>query len=930
MIPLEQPTAVVFCIADHPVLEALLTVVRDVASSGAGLRSADDYRRWYFVVHASVHEDRFVLPPDAPGLDQEDFLPGFHKGIVELFISLDGFNELAPIEGTHRCWYTRSHALLTEEPLEDYVRDHGFEVLRVRDLLARERNQPRSQVNDVFSYEQAIGDEAFVADDRIAAAYVLGRLDELPPTLTPSAAYFEALPALPHPSHWTAHDHRSFDVLCRARAFERISFVGHEVCWAESIHAWGAELERRGASPLEAFRGLFGRMRTLAENLELVAASERLRRWWPLEPSLCEAHIAAAKVALVEQLGGELAFDDLDEDEEGGEEDEEDEEDEEEEDDEAEQAEPEAPADEPIARVRRALEFTHYHLSGAWVHDELVIVISDDQIAFRSTDAGRTWTAAPLPVDNARAIDGRRLDDGRLLLVVVGHGAAYSWDLGETWLSSRMHGWLLRVAVASDGRVCVTAGAAWAVSDDPAELPMREDPFGLQDVTFDDGRFYAVGIEGSVLTLEHDGWQRLSKSMDAIPGALAVRGDRMTVLATEGVAISDDGGRSWTWTALAGLTRAHAAAIDRDGTRTIVAGRVLASDDGLRWRVVHVGDRSEARGIALGEHAAVVSSWRTIALVGRESTTALRFGGPGSAECFDSYPLTEHGFAMASFPGAERVTALFADGDRLLLGLDDGLMVSEDRGRSFVAAVAPLRGREVRSIVAHRGELWAACGGLLRSSDGGYNWVDVEAPLITRLLATADGALFGVRGEWLLRHDGQASWLVCRRFEQDIDLLVSDLSGGIHVIADDPYCSPDGGRTWISLAREEFVFGIVPLPDALLMCNGETLWVPRDGGHSFVARPLPLHIDSRERGRIHALCGTPSGELYFSSEDCLLYSSDFGHTLARVRTPFLEREWVHHVFELWGRQYLLLDYRGLLERVDASALPITRRVEIEV
>src|SRR5262245_56395576 len=135
---MKRPTAVVFRIADHPVLEALLTVARDVASSGAGLRSVDDYRRWYFVLHASVHRDRLKLPPDAPGLDQEDFIPGLHKGIIELFISLDGFNELGPIVGTQRMWTTRSHALLIDEPLEDYVRDHGFEVLRVRDLLARE------------------------------------------------------------------------------------------------------------------------------------------------------------------------------------------------------------------------------------------------------------------------------------------------------------------------------------------------------------------------------------------------------------------------------------------------------------------------------------------------------------------------------------------------------------------------------------------------------------------------------------------------------------------------------------------------------------------------------------------------------------------------------------------------------------------------
>src|SRR5262249_22609868 len=134
----KQPKALVFCVADNPVFEALLTVCRDVAASGRGLRSADDYRRWWFVVTAQVDGDRLALPPDDPDLDDEPFIPGFCEGTIALLLLLDGFDEVIPIVGQKRPWYMLSHARLTQEPLEDYLRDRGFDVLRPRDLLARD------------------------------------------------------------------------------------------------------------------------------------------------------------------------------------------------------------------------------------------------------------------------------------------------------------------------------------------------------------------------------------------------------------------------------------------------------------------------------------------------------------------------------------------------------------------------------------------------------------------------------------------------------------------------------------------------------------------------------------------------------------------------------------------------------------------------
>lgn len=946
----KHPTALVFCVADHPVFEALLTVCRDVAASGRGLRSADDYRRWWFIVTSAADGDELELPPDAPGLDEEEFIPGFTEGAIDLLMLLDGLAEVAPIVGNKRPYWIRSHARLTHEPLEDYLRDRGFDVLRPHDVLARERNRPRGALNDVFGYEEAITDaieDRFISDDdRVAFDYVLGKIEELPPTLAPSAEFFETVPKLPHPSEWIAQDHRVFDVLCRAQAFERISFYSYEASWADTIHARARELHRRNASPLEAFRGVLGRDRSLPENLELVAASARLRSAWAGDPSELEREIDRAKRSLVEELPG-LVFDGLEDEaevEDGDVEvDGEDADDEDADDDgeveEVEEAEQLEEAEETLAtpwrpsnelRLRNVFQ-SSYFLRSAWAHDDLLIAVGDDNLALRSIDAGETWTAGELPVQDPEAIVGRQLDDGRVLILVAGRAdVAFSWDCGETWISRHTDERFRAVALAPDGRVCAICRTAWAVADDPAELHVHQEALGLEDVTFDDGRFYAVSIDGSVLTHERGNWQRLATSMAAVPRALAVRDDLMLVLAGEGVATSEDGGQSWTWTALERLGWPRAAAIARDGTRYIVAGQVLASEDGQRWRVVPVGDNLEACDIAFCDRAMVITSTHSITLVGPESSTLLGFGMNEFAECPEHYEVTEHGFASASVPAADQVTALFVDGDRFVLGIDDGLLVSEDGGRSWVEAEAPLRGRKVTSIVQHGGDLWAACEGVLRSSDGGLRWVTVEAPLITKLLATIDGELFAVRGEWLLRHDPEANsgWHACRRFDENIELLVDDESGAIYLVADELYISHDRGQSWSPRLTDERIVGVVPTHHGLLACDRESLHVSRDHGRSFESHRLPLHVDAHWRGQVHSFCGSASGDLYFSSDHFVLHSADLGRTLARVRTPFLQHDWVHRVVELGERQYVLIDPNGLLERVDESKVPQPRFIDI--
>ncbi len=910
--------------------EALLTVCRDVAASGRGFRSADDYRRWWFIVTSQLHEDQLALPPDEPGLEDEEFLPGFTEGVIELLIEVNGLADVAPIVGTKRPWFIASHARLTHEPLEDYLRDRGFDVLRPRDLLARENNRPRGTINDGFDYEDAITasfageDHLENADDRIALAHVRGELDVLPPKLSPSEAFFAALPELTYPTNWSAHDHRAFDVLCRAGTFERISFRSYHSRWAGSIQALAHELERRAADPLQAFRGVLSRDRSLPEDLELVAAGARLRSSSIGHRRELEREIDLAKRSLAARVE-ELVFDDLLEEEEVEETATADE-----------VAEDEAevqPLDSNAERtIHSALETGTLYLRSIWAHDDLIIAIGHPRLMLRSTDAGETWTASELPLLGPAVIDGSRLDDGRHLIFVLGDSdLAFSWDRGETWTKTQTNLEFTALAVAPDGRACATARTLWAVADDPANFLVHPESLGFEDVAFDGERFVAVGIDGWVLALEHDGWQRLGKCMDARPRALAVRDGLMMVLADEGVATSEDGGRSWKWTSLGRDAWGQAAAIARDGTRYVVAAQVLASEDGEHWRVVPAGDNGAAVDIAVTERAAVINSGRSITLVGRESSTALHFGMVGFSERFKRYAVAEHAFTPASLPDANNITALFADGDRVVLGIDGSLHLSEDGGRSFGPAVATMRDRTVTSIVEHGGDLWAACEGLLRSSDGGHSWTAVEAPRIKKLLAVGK-ELFAGRDQWLLRRDvaARSGWRVCRRFEYEIDVLVSDEGGSIYALTYDlVHASHDGGNSWDTIPFDEQLSGLVPTRHGLLACDGERLYVSHDRGLSFESHPLPLHRDPRGRGQVQRFCGSVDGDLYFSTNPCVLHSSDLGRTLTRVPMPFLREDHVRNVVELGGRQHLLIEH-GVLERVDASAVPEQRFVEIEI
>jgi hypothetical protein len=528
-------------------------------------------------------------------------------------------------------------------------------------------------------------------------------------------------------------------------------------------------------------------------------------------------------------------------------------------------------------------------------------------------------------------MDGAWLDDGRELIVAVGSdaGVAWSWDRGETWESSATRTRFRAVAVAPDGRVCAVGRRVWAVSRHAGELLAVTQPIAFEDVVFDGARFLAVALDGSVLAHDGDGWQQLAR-LDAAPRAITAREGLMMVLADEGCATSVDGGQSWTWTDDR-LRPAYAAAITRDGRRYVVGHRVWTSEDGERWRHVPVGDSESAHGLAVTEHAVVIISWSSIGLLGRESSTALRFGLAEFATGTAHYRVAEHGFTLATLAPGHDISALFAEGDRLLLATDEGLLFSEDRGRNFVPAAAP-RGRPVTSIVEYRGELWAACEGVLRSTDGGRSWVAVEAPQITELRVAESGELFAVRGEWLLCRDPRerSGWRSCRRFEQAIAVLVSDASGSIYVVADTLHSSDDGGASWRASAFDEDIVGVVVSSDRLLVCDGLSLHVSHDHGRSFESQPLPLYIDARGGGHVHSFRGSASGDLYFATDHLLLHSTDLARTLARVRAPFANSYYViRSIVENGGCQYLVLDSKKLLERVDGSALPEPRFVEVE-
>lgn len=386
---------------------------------------------------------------------------------------------------------------------------------------------------------------------------------------------------------------------------------------------------------------------------------------------------------------------------------------------------------------------------------EIALRPGDPDRAFRSAggqvertrDGGVTWTSLPLGIPDGRVDEVRALTvtpwaPDRVLAIQESGAASISEDDGETWLP-----------------------VGYAPVREP---PAVDDPFHLW------------------------GWRLLPEVED---GGRVVFGDGF------GVAVSDDGMRTWTRTLDTPLG-GYALLRDPLDARHVLAGApdgLYASfDEGSTWSLREI-DGDGISGAWAGD-----GSW--LAIVG--TTDVLVSDDAGAT--FTARP---HPIAMPS--GA----AILDDG-RLLVTDHMGVWVSINRGAHWADASFGLEDRGVSVVLADPScpaRVWAGSrcgGGLYRSEDYGETWAPDHTffHYVMGLHPDAHGRLWAVSDDRLLvtTDRGQFWREAWQRYHfhgfaahpDDPDqLLIGSVGSGEW--ADDTmrvYRSDDGGDTWIDSA----------------------------------------------------------------------------------------------------------------------------------
>ena len=221
-------------------------------------------------------------------------------------------------------------------------------------------------------------------------------------------------------------------------------------------------------------------------------------------------------------------------------------------------------------------------------------------------------------------------------------------------------------------------------------------------------------------------WQRLVRGLDTEQDLVAVEASRQSphvlfaASSSRGVYRSLDGGASWSSVAR-GIPRAIVdLALSPRGDDVVYAaggasGLFRTVDGGATWTAVEGFDRpvraiefapDEPQTVFVGDDGGTVSVTRD----GGNTWTRHAISGYGRIRALGPSPRTT---------GRERI----------FIGTDRGLLVSEDGGDSYQRAGDDLPERSISSIVlspnyAEDTTLWTTVGdkGLFESSDGGRNW----------------------------------------------------------------------------------------------------------------------------------------------------------------------------------------------------------------
>jgi photosystem II stability/assembly factor-like uncharacterized protein len=464
---------------------------------------------------------------------------------------------------------------------------------------------------------------------------------------------------------------------------------------------------------------------------------------------------------------------------------------------------------------------------------------------FRSTDGGDTWTAlasryAGLTGDSS--IDVAHIgmsptyaDDG--LIVIARGNLLRSTDGGEIWQDTGVPGGRVAFSPEFARDRLILSGGTWRSDDGglswvPSAAGLEPTDYGARSIIFspqfaDDRTVYILLDRG------YDGLPPLQRSVDAGRSWLILRGGLPAEYQFSAVTILPDGdllfgaldGRTITvppecllWSSAAPLTDAVAeidiqdlAALP-DGTLLIsyYARGVLRSTDGGRtWSAADFPVRSE--------------SYTNARVVAANDGTAFAALGAAIERSSDGGRTWEH---LGTVPAGFRATALavspdFASDGVVIAGGHYGsryLIRSGDRGATWrvVFDASAVEGASDIGAIAFSPRFasdgmvyaWLQDGGLLVSTDGGFNWTLQAAEqkgFYGQSMAVAPGGdrliLGALYGSVLVSDDRGRTWTDLRdRIPGErvwSTAVLFDSAGMLYLSTDQGvYRSPDAGDTW--------------------------------------------------------------------------------------------------------------------------------------
>ncbi len=475
-----------------------------------------------------------------------------------------------------------------------------------------------------------------------------------------------------------------------------------------------------------------------------------------------------------------------------------------------------------------------------------------------STTGGRTWTlpatGASVPFAEAVA-PSPGFGQDRTIFVCAADGLYRSADAGETWQQVLVGSRMLSAAVAlgdgykglvvlagteTDGVLrSVDGGRTWTGAN-----------AGLLDLTvialalspaFGSDRIGFAGTASGLYRTRNGGssWREVETGLadpavQCIVVSPAFAEDRLVLAGTEvdGLLRSDDAGATWTVpAALAGrCVTALAFSPQYPRRRTIAAatdvGIALSHDGGLTWQPT---DAPPAEVLSLicaadGDGEALLAGLHRRGVVRSDSDGA-------------RWTPANDGLRANLVVGLALSPALADDQTLFTAGLQDGISVSRDGGRTWAVSVgwpveAAALGLAISPAFARDRTVYAAtAAGVLVSRDAGMGWqrstttaaplrAIVAAPAANGAPPTVLAALLG--GELRVSEDAGRSWRVLSA-SADAPALTTRAFGAGEILA--LVVSLDFARDGII-----FIATALPGPAAAAPAGGLVLWRSTNGG----------------------------------------------------------------------------------------------------